>query len=164
LLPFPLRGSQGLVFVREFLDVGFHRLLHCDAYCRCYIEIDHGSYFRKVSIGQSRIAGRTSAEADLQLTLDQRQLDSLNGLRKSLQAIDAGNEDILNASIFQLRDHLQPELRAFRLGNPQAKHFLLSGQVESNRQIDGLDAYAAIPDFDVDAVGYPLLVLDKCNR
>lgn len=79
-------------------------------------------------------------------------IDGLNGLQKSLQPIDAGNENILNASILQFRDDLQPELGAFRLSNPQAKHFLLAGQVESNRQIGDLDAYAAIPDFDVDAL------------
>ena len=35
--------------------------------------------------------------------------------------------NILNASILQLCDHLQPELGALRLRNPQAQHFLLTG-------------------------------------
>lgn len=79
-------------------------------------------------------------------------IDGFNGLRKALQAIDAGNEDVLHTPVFKFRDDLLPELGTFRLGNPQAQHFLLTGQVESNRQIDGFDAHAAIPDFNVNAV------------
>ena len=45
-------------------------------------------------------------------------INSLNGLRETLEAVHAGNEDVLYAAVFQLSDDLQPEFGALGLGNP----------------------------------------------
>jgi hypothetical protein len=72
-------------------------------------------------------------------------IDGLDGFGKALQAIDTGDEDVLHAAVLQFGDDLQPELGAFGLGDPQAEHFLLAGQVDADGQIDRLDPDAAIP-------------------
>lgn len=66
-------------------------------------------------------------------------IDRLDGLREALQPVHAGDEDVLHASILQFSHHLQPELGALGLGDPQAQHFLLTGQVDANGQVDRLD-------------------------
>src|ERR1700693_230441 len=56
----------------------------------------------------------------------------------SVQPIHAGDEDVLHAPILQLRQHLQPELRSFRLRYPQPQHFLLAFQVDSQHYVNRL--------------------------
>lgn len=79
-------------------------------------------------------------------------IDGFNRFRKALQPIDASNEDVGNAPVLQLRHHLQPELGPFGLGDPQAQHFLLAGQIDTDGQIDRLDRHSAVAHLDVDAV------------
>ena len=61
---------------------------------------------------------------DAQLHLGAR-IHRFDRFRKSFQPIHAGDEDVLHAPVLQLRQHLQPELRSFRLRHPQPQHFLL---------------------------------------
>ena len=51
-------------------------------------------------------------QAELHLRLREHGFD---GLRKSFQPVNADDEHVGDAAIFQLRQHLQPELRPFRL-------------------------------------------------
>lgn len=76
----------------------------------------------------------------------------LDGLGEALQAIHAGDEDVLNATVAQFGHHLQPELGALVLGDPQAEDFLLAGQVDTQRQIDRLHPHGALAHLAVDAV------------
>jgi hypothetical protein len=50
--------------------------------------------------------------------------DGFNCFRKAFQAVHAGDENILDASVFQFGDDLHPELRAFRVGCLDAEHIL----------------------------------------
>lgn len=43
--------------------------------------------------------------------------DRSDGVREALEAVHAGDENIVHASIFEFRDHQEPELGTFSLGN-----------------------------------------------
>lgn len=79
-------------------------------------------------------------------------IDGFNGVWKTLQAINASNQDALHATVPPFGNGLQPELGAFGLGNPEAKHFFLACQVDPNGQIDGFDPYRAVAHFDVNTI------------
>ena len=64
-------------------------------------------------------------------------------LRKALETVHADNEEVLDATIFELGDRLQPELRALGLRHPRAQPFLLAMEVHTQCQVDGLDAHRA---------------------
>ena len=61
-----------------------------------------------------------------------------NRLRKALEAVHAGNEDILHAAVLEFGDDLQPELGPLGLGHPQTQQFLLAIEVHAQGQIDRL--------------------------
>ena len=67
----------------------------------------------------------------------------LYGLRKARQAIAAGDEDVSNAPVLQFGEHVEPELRAFVLLDPQAQEFLVAFQVDAQGQVDRLVPDAA---------------------
>ena len=50
--------------------------------------------------------------------------DGMNGVRKALQAIHDGHEDVLDTAVLQLVHDAQPELRALVLLEPQAEDLL----------------------------------------
>src|SRR5882757_9271774 len=80
-------------------------------------------------------------------------VDRLNGFGETLEPIDTGNEDVLHAAVLKLGHHLQPELRPFGLGDPQAQHFLVAGEVDPDRQVHRLHPHGpGITDLDVDTV------------
>lgn len=91
--------------------------------------------------------------------MDQAELHSglgkhgLNGIREALQAVHAGDKDVLNATVSKFGDNLQPELGAFSLGHPQAQNLLDAVQIDANGQVQGLDPHSAvIAHLDVNAV------------
>ena len=45
---------------------------------------------------------------------------SFNGFGKTFESVNAGNENVFDSAILQFRDDLQPQLRAFRLTEPDA--------------------------------------------
>ncbi len=62
-------------------------------------------------------------------------------------------KDVLHASALEFGNHLQPELGAFSLRDPQSQCFLVAGHVDANRQINRLVAHrASITHFDVNTV------------
>ena len=78
---------------------------------------------------------------------------SINGIGESLQAVHAGDEGVLHATVLEFGHHLQPELRAFSLRDPDAQQFLIPIQFDTQRQIGVLDAHRNfVAHFDVDAV------------
>src|SRR3989339_1474199 len=62
----------------------------------------------------------------------------LNGFWKTLEAIDAGNENILDATVSQLSHDLQPKLGALVFGNPHPKDLLDAIHGDANNQINCL--------------------------
>jgi len=61
-----------------------------------------------------------------------------DGIRESLQTVNASDEDILHATIAKLSDDLQPEFGTFRLCQPRPQNFLLAVHSDTDGQIDGL--------------------------
>ena len=71
-----------------------------------------------------------------------------NGIGESLQTIDAGDQDILDAAVLQLGQHAEPELRAFGLGEPQAQKLFVTFQIDAQSEINGLvDDPLVLADF-----------------
>ena len=67
----------------------------------------------------------------------------LYGLRKAGQAIAAGDEDVVDTAVLQFGEHVEPELCAFVLLDPQAQEFLVAVQVDAQGQVDRLVPDAA---------------------
>ena len=79
--------------------------------------------------------------------------DRCDGIRKALEAVHADNEDVVHSTVLEFRDHLEPELGTFGLGDPKTEQFLLSTQIDPQGQIYGFDPHGlAVPHFDVDAI------------
>lgn len=80
-------------------------------------------------------------------------VDAVYRIRKALQAVHAGNQDVLKATIFQLRQHFQPELCAFIIGQPHTRQRFLAFGVDTQREEDSFVYDAAIlADFIDNAV------------
>lgn len=47
-------------------------------------------------------------------------VDAVYRIRETLQTVHTGKQDVLKATVFQLRQHAQPELCAFIFGQPHA--------------------------------------------
>src|ERR1700737_547661 len=76
-------------------------------------------------------------QTQLHLNLREHRLDRL---RESFQSIHANDEDVGHSTILQLRQHLQPELRSFRLARPQTQYFFVALHVHANRHVNRLVA------------------------
>ena len=63
-------------------------------------------------------------------------IDGLNRFREASQPIDVRNEDIFHPTVLQFRQHREPELGSFALGNPHAEQLLLSVQIDCQYQIE----------------------------
>src|SRR5512144_2257955 len=59
---------------------------------------------------------------------------------KALQAVDNGDQDVLDAAAFQLVHHPEPELGALRLLDPKSQDFLRSVRPDAKGDIDCLVA------------------------
>ena len=58
--------------------------------------------------------------------------------RKSLQAVHNGDEDIRNATDFQVVHDFKPKLARLRLLDPKTQNFFLALSVQRQRDIDRL--------------------------
>ena len=89
---------------------------------------------------------------DAQLHLGFRE-DGRNRFREALETVDAGNEDIVDAAIFEFGYDLQPEFRALVFCHPQAKGLLFTFERNADGEIDGLvDDVAGIAGCDAQGV------------
>src|SRR5512136_1983301 len=89
-------------------------------------------------------------DTELNLGFRKNRLDCLG---KTLEAVHAGDEDILHAPVFQLGYHLKPELRAFVLGGPHAKDLLDTVHGYADGKVDGfVNDLAVVPYFHPDGV------------
>jgi hypothetical protein len=69
--------------------------------------------------------------------------------RACLEPVDDGDQDVVDAPGLELVHHLQPELGALGLLDPQPEHLLLAFAVEGERDIDGFVAdQAFVADLD----------------
>src|SRR5262249_21933921 len=70
-------------------------------------------------------------------------------LGKALQAVDHGDEDVVDAAPFELVDDLEPELGTFALLDPKAEDVLLAVGIEGQRHVNGfVPDQAFVPDLD----------------
>lgn len=53
-----------------------------------------------------------------------------DGFEETLQVVDEGNKDALQAMVIEYSHDPKPELSTHSLGDPRARHFVLLGQVE----------------------------------
>ena len=66
--------------------------------------------------------------------------DRLDRPRKALQAVDDGDQDVLDAAGLQLVHHLEPEFGAFGRLDPEPENVLRPICCDPEREIDGLVA------------------------
>ena len=86
--------------------------------------------------------------------------DAGDGVGKPGQAVAAGDQDVAQATVAQLRENRVPELRAFGLGDPAAQGVLATVHVHADDQVRGLDRHRAlVADPDPD----PVDVDDRVN-
>lgn len=73
---------------------------------------------------------------DAQLDMGLRE-DAVYRIREALKAVHAGYQDVLEVTVFQFRQHTQPELYAFVFGQPHASNsFGPSVLIPSARKTD----------------------------
>jgi len=66
--------------------------------------------------------------------------DRADRLRKSLEPVDDGNQDVGDAASFEFVHHLEPKLGALGLLDPQPEHLFFALDVKGERDIDGFVA------------------------
>ena len=86
---------------------------------------------------------RVSNEMDDAGLRDGLRENRVDCLRKALQAVDDGDKHILDAAVFQLVHHPQPEFGAFRGFDPKAPNIIGSVRRDAQRDIDRLVAHQA---------------------
>ena len=67
-----------------------------------------------------------------------------DGVGEALQAIDHGDQDVLNTAVLQLVHDPQPELRPFRLLDPEAEDLLAAVGTDAEGDVDRLVADGAL--------------------
>ena len=77
-------------------------------------------------------------DAGLDLRVREHRAD---GVREALQAIDDGNQQVVDAAIAQLAHHPHPELCPLGLLDPDPEHVLAPVRRDADRQIHGLVAH-----------------------
>ena len=65
-------------------------------------------------------------------------------LGKAFEPVDDRDQDVVDAAGFELVHHLQPELGALSLLDPQPQHLLLAFAVEGEGDIDCFVAHQAL--------------------
>ena len=76
---------------------------------------------------------------DTQLNLGVR-VNRLNGFRQSPESIHAGDEAVLHPAVLQFVEDVEPEFGALGLAQPHPQQFLLTLQIDAQRQIHRLVA------------------------
>lgn len=77
-------------------------------------------------------------------------VDALDGLGEAFQAVHAGDQDILDATVVQVGEDAEPVMRPFLVGEIEAQQLLFALDVESQDGIDGLAGVATVlPDLVV---------------
>ena len=88
------------------------------------------------------------AELDLCLWVDR-----LDRLRKTLQAINAGDQDVFDTAVLEFGQHAEPELRALALADPQTQQLLVALEINAQGQIHSPGRHpAAVAQLEVDGV------------
>ena len=73
----------------------------------------------------------------------------VNRLRKTLQTVGDGDQDILDATVLQLVHYPEPKLGAFRLLDPNAENLFATVGQDAERDVNRFIAdKALISDFD----------------
>ncbi len=64
--------------------------------------------------------------------------DRLNRVREAFEAIDAADQDVLDAAVLEVGQHLHPKLGALGLLKPHPQHLALTVHGDRHRQVAGL--------------------------
>ena len=84
---------------------------------------------------------------------DRLREDGIDRLRKALQAVDDGDQNVLDAAVLQLVHDAQPEFGALGLLDPDAEDLLGAVRQDAERDVDRLVAHEAfVADLDPDGV------------
>ena len=78
-----------------------------------------------------------------------------DGLRKALETVDHGDENVLNTPALQLIHHREPEFGALIVGNPETQNLTNTVSRDAKGHINGLvldHAAVAIPDLDAQRI------------
>jgi hypothetical protein len=67
----------------------------------------------------------------------------LDRLREPFEPVDAADEDVLNAALFEVGEDLHPEFRALVGLEPYAEHVSLAVHVDGEREVAGAALHAA---------------------
>ena len=79
--------------------------------------------------------------------------NGINGLRKALQAVDDGDENVLDSAGLELVDDAQPEFGALGLFDPDAENLLGAVRQDAERDVDRLVAHEAfVADLDPNGI------------
>lgn len=94
------------------------------------LEVRHVIPLRGEATGEGGAAepnGRLRSDGvdDAQLHLSFRE-DRFDGFGEAFEAVHAGDEDVFDSTILQLRHDLKPQLRALGLAEPEAKHLFIA--------------------------------------
>lgn len=77
----------------------------------------------------------------------------VDGIRGAFQTVHPGNEDIVQAPVFQFYQHVQPELYALIFGQPHPRQRFLTFNIAARRkEYRFIDNAAVLPDFQDDTV------------
>ena len=69
--------------------------------------------------------------------------DGLDRFREAFEPVDAADQDVLDAALPELGEHLHPELGALGLLKPHAQHIPVAVQRDPQRQVAGAALHAA---------------------
>ena len=94
-------------------------------------------------------------------------VEGFDGFGKALEAIDTGNQDVLDTTIEQIGEYVEPVAGAFRFRDIQAQQLFLACDVQAEDGIDRLADEAPVfldlvvdgiqPDDGIDGLELPLL-------
>lgn len=72
----------------------------------------------------------------------------VDGVRETFQAANAGDKDIVQTTVFEFGQHIEPELRALVFGQPHTQKFFLAFDIDTQCQEHGfVDDAAVLPNF-----------------
>lgn len=75
----------------------------------------------------------------------------VDGVREAFQSVGTGNEDIVQAMVFEFSQHIKPEFRVLVFGQPHAQQSFLGFDVDNPRQECGFNDDATfLPDLQDD--------------
>jgi hypothetical protein len=84
---------------------------------------------------------------------DRAREDGSDRVREALEAVDHGEDDVVDTAVLELVHNAQPELGAFGLLDPDAQNVLVTLAIERQGEIDSLVLdHTLVADFDPQSI------------